>query len=291
MNRNDWQERNEGSRSFGREYGEDRPHHPAGSAAYGNDERRYRDVAATPRGWSGAQGAGPHERGRDERATDWRRDQDQERGTAGGFWRGMARGDSALFGAGEADYAGPRGGESRWGERGHADEEERALRDYGRHAHGGEYRHPGWQGNSLYSEADRGGPSPHAGRGGYDRDFPGEDGRQQRWSQDRDDGRAPDARRGPYRGRGPRNYARSDERITEDLNERLTDNDMLDASDISVQVADGVATLSGTVASRWMRHLAEDIADSCSGVKDIRNEITVAAADDAGDAPLPGVRP
>ena len=285
MNRNDWQERNEGSRSFGRDYGEDGPHYPAGSATRGNDERRYRDATATPRGWSGAQGTGARERGDDERAVGWRRDQDPERG-ASGFLRGMARGDSALFGAGEADYASGRGGESRWGERGHADEDERALRDYGRHARGDEYRRPGWQGNSLYNEADRGGPSPYSGRGVHDHGFAGGERQPERWPQGRDDNR-----RGPYRGRGPRNYARSDERITEDLNERLTDNDMLDASDISVQVADGVATLSGTVASRWMRHLAEDIADSCSGVKDIRNEITVAAADEAGNASPGGGTP
>ena len=78
-----------------------------------------------------------------------------------------------------------------------------------------------------------------------------------------------------FRGRGPRDYRRSDERITEDLNERLTDDDSLDASSITVRVVDGVATLSGTVESRWMKHRAEDIADGCSGIKDVHNEIRV----------------
>jgi osmotically-inducible protein OsmY len=78
-----------------------------------------------------------------------------------------------------------------------------------------------------------------------------------------------------YRGRGPLNYTRSDERIREDLNERLTDADDLDASGITVEVSNGVATLSGTVDERWMKHRAEDLADSCSGVRDVRNQIQV----------------
>jgi osmotically-inducible protein OsmY len=78
-----------------------------------------------------------------------------------------------------------------------------------------------------------------------------------------------------YRGRGPLNYTRSDERIREDLNERLTDADDLDASGITVEVSNGVATLSGSVEERWMKHRAEDLADSCSGVRDVRNQIQV----------------
>ncbi|NUS38138.1 MAG: BON domain-containing protein [Lysobacter sp.] len=78
-----------------------------------------------------------------------------------------------------------------------------------------------------------------------------------------------------YRGVGPRNYTRSDERIREDLNERLTDAHDIDASGISVEVSNGVATLSGSVDERWMKHRAEDIADGCSGVRDVHNMIQV----------------
>jgi osmotically-inducible protein OsmY len=78
-----------------------------------------------------------------------------------------------------------------------------------------------------------------------------------------------------YRGRGPLNYTRSDERIREDLNERLTDADDLDASGITVEVSNGAATLSGSVDERWMKHRAEDLADGCSGVRDVRNLIQV----------------
>lgn len=78
-----------------------------------------------------------------------------------------------------------------------------------------------------------------------------------------------------FRGCGPRGYKRSDERITEDLNERLTDDPQLDASDIQINVSDGIATLSGTVDARWLKHRAEDIAENCSGVKDVRNDLRV----------------
>jgi hypothetical protein len=78
-----------------------------------------------------------------------------------------------------------------------------------------------------------------------------------------------------HRGLGPRNYARSDERIREDINERLTDADDIDARGIAVEVSNGVATLTGAVEQRWMKHRAEDIAEACSGVRDVHNQIRV----------------
>jgi len=81
--------------------------------------------------------------------------------------------------------------------------------------------------------------------------------------------------RSSHRGLGPKNYTRSDERIREDLNERLTDADDIDARSLSIEVSNGVATLTGTVEQRWMKHRAEDIAESCSGVRDVNNQIRV----------------
>ncbi|HEV3469137.1 MAG TPA: BON domain-containing protein [Pyrinomonadaceae bacterium] len=80
---------------------------------------------------------------------------------------------------------------------------------------------------------------------------------------------------GRYRGRGPRNYRRSDERIRDDINDRLTENDWLDASDIEVQVTGGEVTLIGTVESRYAKRLAEDIAESVSGVTHVQNNLRV----------------
>lgn len=78
-----------------------------------------------------------------------------------------------------------------------------------------------------------------------------------------------------HRGRGPRQYTRSDERILEDVCERLTDDDYIDASDITVRVDSAMVTLSGEVGERWMKHRAEDIADACSGVRQVENRIRV----------------
>jgi osmotically-inducible protein OsmY len=85
--------------------------------------------------------------------------------------------------------------------------------------------------------------------------------------------REQDERLARHRGRGPRNYTRSDDRIREDLNDRLTDNPYLDASDIEVEVLNGEVTLTGTVDSRWAKRMAEDIAEDVSGVRNVENRI------------------
>ena len=79
-----------------------------------------------------------------------------------------------------------------------------------------------------------------------------------------------------FRGRGPKNWRRSDERILEVVSELLTDHDGVDATDIEVKVQDGEVTLEGTVGSRWQKRLAEDIAASCGGVHDVHNRLRVA---------------
>ncbi|WP_159017184.1 BON domain-containing protein [Cognatiluteimonas profundi] len=88
--------------------------------------------------------------------------------------------------------------------------------------------------------------------------------------------------RSSHRGLGPKNYSRPDERIREDINERLTDADDIDARGLMVEVSNGVATLTGTVEQRWMKHRAEDIAEACSGVRDVHNQIRVQQQDSAG---------
>ena len=78
-----------------------------------------------------------------------------------------------------------------------------------------------------------------------------------------------------HRGRGPRGYKRSDQRIQEDVNDRLTDDSHLDATEIQVEVTDGEVTLTGNVGSRADRRRAEDIADSVSGVRYVMNNLRV----------------
>ncbi|HEY8461362.1 MAG TPA: BON domain-containing protein [Blastocatellia bacterium] len=80
---------------------------------------------------------------------------------------------------------------------------------------------------------------------------------------------------GTYAGRGPRGYRRSDERIREDINDRLTDDWYIDASDIEVTVNNGMVTLTGRVDSRREKRRAEDIAESVSGVTDVSNQLRI----------------
>ena len=76
-------------------------------------------------------------------------------------------------------------------------------------------------------------------------------------------------------GRGPRGYQRSDARIYEDLCERLTDHQEVDPSEVEVSVSNGEVTLTGTVESRYAKHLIQDIADSVSGVREVHSRLHV----------------
>ncbi len=82
-------------------------------------------------------------------------------------------------------------------------------------------------------------------------------------------------RGGSHRGRGPRGYRRADERIRDDINDRLTDHPYIDATDIEVGVNSGEVTLTGAVENRQAKRLAEDIADSVSGVTNVENRLRV----------------
>ncbi|HKY28823.1 MAG TPA: BON domain-containing protein [Pyrinomonadaceae bacterium] len=82
-------------------------------------------------------------------------------------------------------------------------------------------------------------------------------------------------REGNYRGRGPRGYKRSDERIKEDINDRLSDDSYIDASDIEVTVASCEVTLTGSVDDRHAKRRAEDIAEDVSGVANVENRLRI----------------
>jgi hypothetical protein len=86
--------------------------------------------------------------------------------------------------------------------------------------------------------------------------------------------RAP-AVQGPYVGRGPKGYRRSDGRIHEDVCERFMAHGDLDASDVEVTVENGEVTLSGTVPTRGQKRLAEDIADVVVAVVEVHNRLRV----------------
>jgi osmotically-inducible protein OsmY len=79
-------------------------------------------------------------------------------------------------------------------------------------------------------------------------------------------------------GRGPKNYTRSDERIREDVCDRLTDDGMVDASDIEVEVKGSEVTLSGNVPDRMQRHRAEYCTERVSGVSHVQNNLRVSSS-------------
>ena len=76
-------------------------------------------------------------------------------------------------------------------------------------------------------------------------------------------------------GRGPKGYKRSDERLKEDISERLMQSDSIDSSEVTVEVVGGKVSLEGTVPERYMKHAIEDLVDTCVGVQDIDNRIRV----------------
>lgn len=78
-----------------------------------------------------------------------------------------------------------------------------------------------------------------------------------------------------HRGKGPRNYKRSDERIREMVCDLLCDDPYLDASDIEVEVKQGEVVLTGSVADRFAKRLAEDLTENVLGVVNIENRIHI----------------
>lgn len=78
-----------------------------------------------------------------------------------------------------------------------------------------------------------------------------------------------------HRGRGPKGYVRSDERINDEVHHRLTDDSWLDASHIDVAVKDGEVTLSGHVEDRYAKHRAEHCVEDILGVKHVQNNLRV----------------
>jgi osmotically-inducible protein OsmY len=148
------------------------------------------------------------------------------------------------------------------------------------------YYGPGYQGVGYYSvlyqgpgEGDEGGQRGDQGRwnqGDQGQWQQAQRGQGQQWQQGQrwQQGQGSQGQ-GGYAGRGPKNYQRSDERLREEINDRLMANDQVDASEIEVQVRGGEVNLTGTVPERWMKRLAEDVVEQVMGVRDVMNQIRV----------------
>lgn len=221
------------------------------------------------------------EGGRDDRGLGERRDFGGEEygGSGSGAHRGYGGGgrNRGMF-RGQGGYEGER---YSGGSRDHG--------DYGREAFGagtpGRYRgdlggYGGGYGGQGYES------HPYGGRGYSSQGYGAEYGR---FAQSQY-GDARSGEMGQHRGRGPKNYTRSDERIEEDVNDRLSDDSWIDASEVEVTVDGGEVTLSGTVQTRQDKHRAEDLAEQCSGVKNVQNNLRVQSpqAGDQGSASRAG---
>lgn len=73
-------------------------------------------------------------------------------------------------------------------------------------------------------------------------------------------------------GRGPKGFKRSDERIYEEVCERIARFDV-NADNVEVKVKDGEVTLMGSVEDRQDKRLIEDVAEDVFGVQQVHNQI------------------
>jgi hypothetical protein len=158
---------------------------------------------------------------------------------------------------GEGGYPGGSYGEGRWGEsRGES-------RRFGFDEGGGFGFDESRRSQQRFgSESAFGGERGYGSERGYGGSYGGA------WEQQQQ-------QRGQFAGRGPKNYRRSDQRIQEEVCDRLTSDPQVDASEIQVTVKDGEITLEGSVNERRMKRLAEDCAESVSGVNQVHNRLRV----------------
>ena len=160
---------------------------------------------------------------------------------------------------GGADY-----GRGRYGDGDH--DRERWSGERGRGQYGSSRAGQGQVGAGHYGDPYGGGQYGQGRYGGRGQDDAGRQGGRQSGA---------GAARGPFAGRGPRGYQRSDQRLLEDVSDRLTDHPDIDASDIEVAVTGGIVTLAGTVDDRRQKRLAEDAVEDLPGVRDVQNQLQV----------------
>lgn len=229
-------------------------HDRFGRDRYGRDERGTAERAGDEvRSWFGDDEAA-RRRAMDERNERWQEGRGRDERWRGNdaAW-GRERSYSSDRPYGDRDYGWRR---REWGPSGDYDTgyvPERAYRaspEFGRH----DYTKPE---HTEYSRDAYGGP--------YGRERTGT----REWSSE--GWRVP----GPYAGKGPRGYQRSDERIREELNDRLTAHGLIDATDVECRVQNGEVTLTGFVDSRAAKRAAEDVAEDIHGVREVNNQLRI----------------
>jgi osmotically-inducible protein OsmY len=218
---------------------------------------------------------------------------DRDRG--GGLWGQEDREDrwEERYPRSQADYdmrgAFGRGNENRGNEnRGNENRgwDSRSQGGYDRQDRGGGWNAGGndreeRQRDSWSSRGDQGSSSGMGSMGGSSgmggmggQSYYGGYGQESRQTQDA--GRTGLRRNPEHIGKGPKGYTRTDERILEEIHERLSMG-YLDASEIEVSVKGGEVTLKGTVTSKTERRNAEDAIEDVVGVKEVDNRLKVKA--------------
>lgn len=81
--------------------------------------------------------------------------------------------------------------------------------------------------------------------------------------------------RNSFTGRGPRGWKISDDKLKERVSEVLLHSHEVDPSSLEVVVEDRVVYLKGSIKSKGMRRVAEDLVGSIPGVIDVFSELKI----------------
>jgi len=82
-------------------------------------------------------------------------------------------------------------------------------------------------------------------------------------------------RQGAHAGKGPRGWNQRDDRLIEEVSERLMEDRLLDARDIAVEANSGAVTLTGSVPGASDIVHAEMLARGTAGVTAVLNQLTI----------------
>jgi len=256
--------------------------YPSGTSRSGSSRSWDDDDNRSSRDWEG-----DYDRGAD---SGQRRDTSEESGSTGryagygsfgqGDYSRSSRGNTGQDRYGQSGYGQGGYGQGNYGQPNYS---------YGQPSHGQDF---GSSGTSNYgrsnfgsgqsergSENSRMGSSSGVGYRGYGGE--GSYGSQSGWREPSGEGQqygsSSGYSQGQHRGKGPKNYQRSDERVKEMLCERLHDDPEIDASEVTVSVQGGTITLEGTVDSRRTKNAIEDVAEQI-GSQDVQNNLRVQKA-------------
>ncbi len=208
------------------------------------------------------------------------------------------QGNYGQGGYGQGNYG--QGGSGQQGQYGQGGYGQYGQGNYGQYDQGGSgqrgygqsnYGQGGTQQRSShgYGQSDFGQPTfrdwahDEQGAGGYTGGSGSSwGGRQQGWSGESFGGSGGrTAEQGNAKRRSPKGYTRSDERIKEDVNDRLMQSWEIDPTDLEVAVSAGEVTLTGEVRTRDEKFRAEQLAESVLGVKDVTNQLRIKRTDDS----------